>query len=549
MKSNRHHLARFRLRTVFIIVAISALLLPIGSVLFFRIYENELVRQTERELIAQAVFIAASYKHSINTILNHGQLNHKTSYGIKIQPQPQPQPEPPQQAIQIDDSPFHIVTPAINLNNSEVLPPRPDGIMTAQKSDKAALEAGRRVSVIMADAQKTTLAGMKIVDTQGIVVAGKFEIGQSFQHLPEIQHALQGNYQSLLRQRISDAATPALASISRGTGIRLFIAFPIIDNDRVLGAVYLSRTPENVLKHLYAEKEKVLAISGLILCLTIFIGFFTSRMISRPIHHLIDKIKQVSGGDQTAIAPLNSPGTLEIQALSESFMSMATNLFERMNYLREFAMYLSHEFKTPVTSIQGSAELLLDHFNTMSDSEREKFLTNILSDSHRLQHLVTRLLDLAKADNVLPNYERTDLESLIIQLTKDYQTKNLSIITDDLTPTAVSISADHLTMVFQNLLDNAKEHGAREVRINIQTTQNQLTIHVIDNGEGISKANQSKLFTPFFTTKRETNGTGLGLIIVKSLLEKHDGTICLSQNQSETGAHFIIKLPLSTTLI
>lgn len=87
-----------------------------------------------------------------------------------------------------------------------------------------------------------TLAGFKLIDPQGVAVAGSQEVGMSLAHVPEVALALSGRYASVLRQRISDQPPPSLYSLSRGTAVRVFVAMPVIVASRVAGVVYLSRT-------------------------------------------------------------------------------------------------------------------------------------------------------------------------------------------------------------------------------------------------------------------------------------------------------------------
>ncbi len=94
--------------------------------------------------------------------------------------------------------------------------------------------------------QAVTLAGFRITDRDGTVIAGRNEIGRSLAGLPEVAAALEGRFTSVLRRRVSDEPPPALTSISRGTRVRLFAAMPILVGERVAGVVYASRTPSNV---------------------------------------------------------------------------------------------------------------------------------------------------------------------------------------------------------------------------------------------------------------------------------------------------------------
>ncbi|WP_051040395.1 MULTISPECIES: histidine kinase dimerization/phospho-acceptor domain-containing protein [Methylomicrobium] len=113
---------------------------------------------------------------------------------------------------------------------------------------------------------------------------------------------------------------------------------------------------------------------------------------------MILQTEKVKSGEQKVIDPLQNPATIEIARLSESFAGMSRALSERTDYIRRFATYVSHEFKTHLTSIQGALELLQDHADTMPEERRQRFIANLLADTHRLRQLVNRLLELAHAD-------------------------------------------------------------------------------------------------------------------------------------------------------
>lgn len=519
---------RPRLRTILLIVNLAVLVLPLGGIFFFRIYENQLVRQTESELISQAAAIASAYRRRIIALRPN-----YAGYGITFA-------APPAVA---DGEYYTPVIPRIDLAAGEPQPPRPDGVHPVLPADPLAVEVGAALRPVLLDTQKITLAGLKILDYRGVQVAGRKERGLSFAHVPEVRRALAGEYVSLIRVRISDKPTPPMASVSRGTGIRVFVAMPVIQDGRVWGVVYASRTPGNVLKHMYAERGKVILAAATILTLTLLIALLTSATITRPIDRLIAQTRRVSAGEAEDVGPLERPGTREIELLSASFADMARSLHARSQYIRDFAAHVSHEFKTPLTSIQGAAELLHEHFADMSEAERDRFLQNIIGDSDRLQRLVSRLLELARADNVAPSAELLDLGPATTALAAKYDTQGMSVLCGEIQSATVRMSDENLETLFANLVENSRQHGATQARVAVTVTDGHAEIGFMDNGAGIPDANREKIFTPFFTTRREQGGTGLGLGIVRSILAAHDGSIRLAD--SDSGTEFILSLPIA----
>ena len=532
----------FRLRNILLIVMLTVLALPLGGLYFFRIYENELVRQTEVELIAQSAVLAATYRQLIRL--------DNTQPSLNPSPINTKEREPKNAALiaayktQMELNPSGYFTPVLpTLDLTEhIEPPRPHARLTALQSDPRALAAGQAIGHILLDTQQVTLAGIRILDAQGLVIAGKEEMGLSLAHVTEVRQALRGHFQSVIRQRISDEPPPPLYSISRGTNIRVFTAFPIIEQRHVIGVIYLSRTPNNIVKHLYAVRKVMITATLSLLVVAILLVLFVSSSISRPIRELIDQTERVAQGEQRIVEPIKHPVTYEVAQLSDSFASMSKTLAERTDYIRRFAAHVSHEFKTPLTSMQGALELLQEHLDTMSTERRQRFLDNLMADTQRLKHLVTRLLELARADALEPSRQTSVLPDLLNTLIHRYQERGLLLHYAELSPQALPIAPEVLDSVLNNLLENSLHHKATTVVITMQAVGSTWHIEVTDNGEGISPANRDKIFTPFFTTRRSQGGTGLGLEIIQSLLRAYRGDITLLP--TEMGATFRLTLPL-----
>jgi len=516
---------------ILLVVNLTVLILPLGSIFFFRIYENQLIRETETELIAQSVFIAEIFKRELRQTLG----DKSESYGLELKKN---RPYKTRRRRKKTTSHYTPLAPQLDLAIGPILPPRPDGVVPQIPPDETATRAGIALVEMLLEAQRTTLAGIRVLDFNGAVIAGSNETGLSLAHTREVARGLQGHYKSVIRQRISDEPPPSITSISRGTGIRLFTVYPIVSNDRLWGAVYLSRTPRSILKHMFAEKYKVMLAGLFILLATLFIVFITSWTIARPIYRLIERTKNIAAGDRRALEEFRVPGTKEMALLTRSFADTARSLQERSSYIRNFASHVSHELKTPLTSIRGAAELLDEHFDEMTEKERRRFLGNILDDSDRLKHLVSRLLELAQADSFSPSAEKCDLHVALKEMQRKADGKDLTIRLEPQGRFLVKMSAEIVEMILCNLVENARKHGASSVSFKLSQQGEQVRLVLCDDGNGISKANSAKIFDPFFTTRRGQGGTGIGLAIVRSLLENHQGSIALEK--STKGACFTL---------
>jgi two-component system OmpR family sensor kinase len=271
---------------------------------------------------------------------------------------------------------------------------------------------------------------------------------------------------------------------------------------------------------------------GVALVLTIAIAIVFSRTITGPIDALVKRTVEIGRGGRAAIVAPEQLGTREIATLSQSFLDLAERLVDRTEYVSSFAAHVSHELKSPITSIRGSAELVRDA--EMSREERRRFLDHIIADSDRLAALLERLRELARADLDIRAGTTTIAEAIA----------GAPIVTvSGATEIAISLSLEAAKAIFDQLLSNAAENGATAVTIIATRDGDFLHIAVADNGAGISPGNRDRIFEPFFTTRREAGGTGMGLQIVRSMLTAHGGTIQLLP--SEVGAAFEMRVPLA----
>ncbi|MET0674297.1 MAG: HAMP domain-containing sensor histidine kinase, partial [Bradyrhizobium sp.] len=265
-----------------------------------------------------------------------------------------------------------------------------------------------------------------------------------------------------------------------------------------------------------------------------------------PMRELVERTNQVGKGDRNALRPLKRHGTSEFALLSQSFLDMARRLNTRSDFISTFATHVSHELKSPLTSIHGAAELLREDVDEpeMSDEDRRKFLDNIIADADRLAAIAGRLRDFARAENPValgaarPSVAiaglRTAFPSLEIHAGGDLETP-------------MRITEENAAIIFSNLADNAARHGSSRLDVSAARQGDLLRVTIADNGEGVSPNNRAKIFDSFFTTRRDSGGTGMGLAIVRAMLDAHGGAIRLIG--SEKGTTFELTLPVADTAL
>lgn len=286
-----------------------------------------------------------------------------------------------------------------------------------------------------------------------------------------------------------------------------------------------------------------IATLAAVLILTLIVAYVLTRTLTTPINALITRTEEIARGGRSAIRPLEIYGTREVATLSQSFLDLAGKLVDHSDHVRSFATHVSHELKSPLTSIRGAAELLRDDddSNPMSGEQRKRFLENIIADTERLDQLLSRLRELAKAE--LPSERGTSsLRDIVAQL--GMQFRQLSVISEGSADEMLALPGEAADIIFANLAENAFQNGATTLAIKASDEGLGMTIQVRDNGHGITDGNRERIFEPFFSTRREDGGTGMGLGIVRAMLASHGGNIELLDSGRD-GTAFLIILPIA----
>jgi signal transduction histidine kinase len=275
------------------------------------------------------------------------------------------------------------------------------------------------------------------------------------------------------------------------------------------------------MRGMYEDRGKIALGVALIFATLIGLTAVLVRTIVRPIEALSAASRALANG--TPIKPQGSRlQVVEIATLFDDFDTMATSIERRSAYLKDFAAAVSHEFKTPLAAINGAIELLSDHGSTMSEAQRQQFL-------ERLSKLVRRLLDLARADlQVIDPSARADVKAICHGLEAALKGQQLTLaFFPSETPIIALIDAAVLESVLGSLVDNAIQAGATDIALSVHRAAD-IKISVANNGPAIVAADQQRIFEPFFTSKRASGGTGMGLSIARSLLTPYGGSLTLA---------------------
>jgi signal transduction histidine kinase len=392
------------------------------------------------------------------------------------------------------------------------------------------------MSELLAEAKAQTLTGIRIVNDRGIVVATSGEtLGDDLSDDEEVRAALKGSRGLAIKPRdpvplSSRSSYTTRDSKTRHADVRVFVAVPVVKEGEVLGAVVLSRTPREEWQTFWQMAPRLSGGAVVALLSTIVLSLFAGWRASRSLKLLAAASERIAAGQLGTADTFSEAQASRIQEtalLGAAMAQMASRLRARLAYISEFAGNVSHEFKTPVSSLRGTIELLRDD-EQMPPEQRARFLNNALADLDRLSNLVGGLLRLARAEEGGPR-ETVDLDALIDELLRRHPGLAVSGAAG-----AVSGVREQLDTLVTNLVQNALRHGGPNVRVERWRTDTQAGVTVEDDGPGIPAAHLPSLFERFYTTDRARGGTGLGLALVKAIAEAHDGGVSVDSEPGRT---------------
>jgi signal transduction histidine kinase len=248
-------------------------------------------------------------------------------------------------------------------------------------------------------------------------------------------------------------------------------------------------------------------------------------------------------------------GAPEVKQLASSFNHMAGEVEGSQTRLRQFVADVSHELKSPLTSIQGFAQALLDG-TADTEEARRKAAGIIDSEARRLKRQVDELLELSRMQSGQARIERdpVDIAEVVSRSAEIYSVqakeKNIALRVSAEPGLTVTGDADRLEQVFNNLLDNAVKNSpaGSVVKITAEHSGDRLRVTVADSGPGIPAEQLSRVFERFYQVPGVRTGVGLGLTIAREIVLAHGGTIEATSPPGE-GAKFIVSLPVANAKI
>lgn len=322
----------------------------------------------------------------------------------------------------------------------------------------------------------------------------------------------------------------------------------------LMGYVFVTNAPDNILSNWSTFVLIATVIAVLVLCMSLAVSLVYSKRMARPLDEIAAASRKFARGDFSVRVKQQEDPTDEMGTLIDSFNKMADSLQNAENRRSEFIANVSHELRTPMTTIAGFADGILD--GTIPKDQETKYLTSIRDETRRLSRLVRDMLDASqtRARAADPS-KRTvfDLTELVLQTLLSFETratqKNLDV-DPQLPENHIMVIADKdaITRVIYNLLDNAVKFATPGscLTLRLYRDAQKAYVSIKDIGETIPQDDLPFIFDRFHKSDRsrslDKDGVGLGLYLVKSIINSHDEDIAVKSEDGATEFVFTLKL-------
>ncbi len=509
-----------------------ALCLMMTGILYLNQFDDGLIEVREDALETDARFISEALTFAADPLTSNGTLSPKTAELFSQMT------EDGDTYAQLLDAEGNLVT------------------FSFAQQDQAASDAASAVNDQNANAGPLALISSRVARLFGSTPDAPLSAYEIIQMTRvSVASALQGN---LRQSRLSDPNGKTLLSV----------AIPLLENNRVGGAIVMSTSPGEIDTIVSRERGQILRIFFLAIVINVILSMALANTIAHPLQQLAEAAEEGSALDSRTVNPerIEIPDLTgrpdEIGYLAGAMGSMTTALYDRIDANESFAADVAHEIKNPLTSLKSAVDTMK---YAKDDAGRAKLLDVIKQDVTRLDRLVTDISNASRLDRELVRDERIafNLSQLIMNLVEfnqeqaEKQGGRLVSYLPDM-PLMVRGLEGRLAQVLVNLISNAisfiDEGG--EVRVIAEEIEgDRVRVTVEDTGPGIPNDNLADVFKRFYSERPGQafgNNSGLGLSISKQIVDAHGGEIYAENIRPEgvgldvapDGARFVLDLPV-----
>lgn len=338
----------------------------------------------------------------------------------------------------------------------------------------------------------------------------------------------------------------------------LELTIPICEQEtkEIAGILIVSVSTEDVSEGKAALSRTVWILQLGLSVLICAAAFYVARLLTRPFGKITRSLEEVRGGVIEG-QEISIPDYTETQLLSEAYNRMLRRMKLQEDSRQEFVSNVSHELKTPITSMKVLADSLLAQDDVPVELYKE-FMGDIAEEIDRENKIITDLLSLVKMDRRSSdvNIQETNINQLIELILKRLRPiaakRNIELVLESFKPIIAEVDETKLTLALSNLMENGIKYNKEEgwVHVSLNVDSKYFYVKVEDSGIGIPEESQEHIFERFYRVdkshSREIGGTGLGLAITRSAVLMHHGAIKVYSREGE-GTTFTVRIPLKYT--
>lgn len=334
--------------------------------------------------------------------------------------------------------------------------------------------------------------------------------------------------------------------------VQIILPILSVDKESVNGVIVMDFSL-NSINHMYEGIQTISLTMIILLGVMVIVGsVLYSGQIVRPIREVAGSLARITRGDFNETMDLH--GYLEEEMVTESFNLMLSDMQNLEDARQEFVSNVSHELKTPVTSVKVLAESLIGQEEVPVELYRE-FMVDINDELERMNQIVNDLLSLVRMDrnaaavNISEVNVNEFVETILKQLRLIADKRNIEIIFESVRPVTAQMDEVKMGMAVRNLIENAIKYNYDDgwVRVSLNADHKFFYLKVSDSGVGIPEELQESIFERFYRVdkarSRETGGNGLGLAITRSAILLHRGSIRV-HSEEQQGTTFNVRIPL-----
>lgn len=328
--------------------------------------------------------------------------------------------------------------------------------------------------------------------------------------------------------------------------------YPVMDGDSIKGVLLVNASTKYIDQISYAVRKKSILFSVIIMAISVLAAYMIGNMSVRGIKRINRQMESAKDGHLDEKLP--EQGFTEFRMLTKSYNDTIGRLMVLDSTRQEFVSNVSHELKTPITSMKVLADSLIQNEDADLNMYKE-FMADIVDEVDRESKIITDLLTLVKMDkkSAEMNIEEVDINALLEIILKRVSpiaaSRNIDISYESYRDVVAEVDEVKLSLALTNIIENAVKYNVDNgwVKVTLNADHKNVHIKVADSGVGIPEDCKEQVFERFYRVdkarSRDTGGTGLGLAITKNVIMMHRGTIKLYSEYGE-GTTFTIKIPI-----